>query len=113
MMGLSGKEKRQPEMGRAPLPSLVRIGQGEGGGAPPFLPLFLLLPPSPTPTRKEGSPTPGGSRTPPSCLVGEGRGKGEGGKGGAPPPFLVQFGLGGEGARGLPWPALLFSLMAH
>ena len=34
-------------------------------------------------------------------------------KGGAPPPLLVLFGLGGEGARGLPWPALLFSLMAH
>ena len=32
---------------------------------------------------------------------------------GEPPPFLVLFGLGGEGARGLPWSALLFSLMAH
>ena len=34
-------------------------------------------------------------------------------KGGAAPPFLVQFGVEGEGARGLPWPALLFSLRAH
>ena len=60
------------------------------------------------------SPTPTGSRTPPSCLGGEGKGGEERGKGGAaPPPFLVLFGLGGEGARGLPWPALLFSLMAH
>ena len=32
---------------------------------------------------------------------------------GVPPPLLVLFRLGGEGARGLPWPALLFSLMAH
>ena len=32
---------------------------------------------------------------------------------GPPPPFLVLFRLRGEGARGLPWPALLFSLMAH
>ena len=34
-------------------------------------------------------------------------------KGGRRPPFLVLFGLEGEGARGLPWPALLFSLRAH
>ena len=39
--------------GRAPPPPLVRIGQG-GGRRPPFLPLSLLLPPSPTPTRKGG-----------------------------------------------------------
>ena len=38
-----------------------------------------------------------------------GRGKWKGGR----PPFLVLFGLGGEGACVLPWPALLFSLMAH
>ena len=58
------------------------------------------------------SPTPTGSRTPPSCLVGKGRGKGERGKGGAAPlPCPIR--TRGEGARGLPWPALLFSLMAH
>ncbi len=44
------------------------------------------------------SPTPTGSRTPPSCLGGEGKGGGERGKGGAAPPFLVLFGLGGGGA---------------
>ena len=44
---------------------------------------------------------------------GEGRERGEKGKGGRRPSLLVQFGLGGEGARGLPWPALLFSLRAH
>ena len=58
------------------------------------------------------SPTPTGSRTPPSCLVGIGRRKGERGKGGAA-PLLVQFRLEGEGARGLPWPPLLFSTKAH
>ena len=34
------------------------------------------------------------------------------GKGGAA-PLLVQFGLEGEGARGLPWPPLLFSTKAR
>ena len=32
-MGLYGEEERGPGLGRVPLP-LVRIGQGEGGGAP-------------------------------------------------------------------------------
>ena len=58
------------------------------------------------------SPTPTGSRTPPSCLVGKGRRKGERGKGGAA-PLPCPIWTRGEGARGLPWPALLFSLMAH
>ena len=40
-------------------------------------------------------------------LLGGGKEGGEGeGKGGAAPPLLVQFGPEGEGARGLPWPAL-------
>ena len=50
------------------------------------------------------SPTPTGSRIPPS-LVGLGEKEGgerAEGKGGAA-PFLVQFGPEGEGARGLPW----------
>ena len=61
-----------------------------------------------------GSPTPTGSRIPPS-LVGLGENEGgerEEGKGGAA-PLLVQFGLEGEGARGLPWPPLLFSTKAQ
>ena len=41
------REKRKEQGGgRAPLPLLVRIGQGKGSGAPPFLlplPLFPLL----------------------------------------------------------------------
>ena len=44
LMGLSGpcgEEERRPGQGRAPLP-LVRIGQGEGGGAP--LPSFSCTP---------------------------------------------------------------------
>ena len=57
------------------------------------------------------SPTPTGSRTPPFQVgVGEERGGREEEKErGAPPPLLVQFGLEGEGARGCPWPPLLFS----
>ena len=40
------REKRKEQGGgRAPLPLLVRIGQGKGGSAPSFLPLFLLFPP--------------------------------------------------------------------
>ena len=43
----------------------------------------------------------------------EGRGReGEGKKGGGP-PFLVIFGLEGEGARGLPWPPLPLPTKAH
>ena len=57
-----------------------------------------------------GSPTPTGSRTPP-FLVGVGEGGKEGEKRkerGAPPPLLVQFGLGGEGRAAAPRPPLLF-----
>ena len=61
------------------------------------------------------SPTPTGSRTPPFHVgVGEEREGERGGKeGGGAAPLLVQFGLEGEGARGLPWPPLLFSTKAH
>ena len=55
---------------------------------------------------------PSGVGLPPLALVEKERGEGKEERG-APPPFLVLFGLGGEGACGLPWPALLFSLMAH
>ena len=59
----------------------------------------------------EGYWNPTGSSNPLSFLVqvgeGEGRERGEG----APPFLLVQFGLGGEGARGLPWQPLLFSTL--
>ena len=57
-------EERRGGQGRprAPSPSSPNWTRR---GRPPFLPLSLLLPPSPTPTRKGGSHTPGGSRTPP------------------------------------------------
>ena len=42
---------------------------------------------------------------------GEGRERGEKGKGGRRPSLLVQFGLEGEGARSLPWPPLLCSTL--
>src|SRR3954467_14266488 len=47
LMGLHGpRGGREKEAGGdpAPRPFLVRIGQGKGGGPPPFLSLFLLLP---------------------------------------------------------------------
>ena len=70
--GPCGEEERRPGQGRAPLPpSLNRTRRG--GGAPPFLPLLHLFPPSPIPTRKGGSPTPGGSRTPPGAPLLAGR----------------------------------------
>ena len=53
-MGLGGREERRLGLGRAPLP-LVRIGQGERGGAPlPSSPSPLSPLPSPNPTRKRG-----------------------------------------------------------
>ena len=36
LMGPSGEREGQPKVGRAPPPPLVRIGLGEGGGAPLF-----------------------------------------------------------------------------
>ena len=57
------------------------------------------------------SPTPTRSRTPLPFLVQVGEGEGEKEKGGRRPSLLVQFGLEGEGTRGLPWPPLLFSTL--
>ena len=70
-----------------PLPSPNRTR--EGGRRPPPLsfPSSSSFPPSPIPTRKEGSPTPGGSRTPPwRALLGRQ----------PPPPWLLYIrGQGG------------------
>ena len=49
----------------------------------------------------------------PPFLVGVGEGEGGGREEGRGPPLLVQFGLEEEGARGLPWPPLLFSTKAQ
>ena len=80
--------KRRGGKGWAARPSpLVRIGQGEGGGAPLSFLSPSSFPPSPTPTRKEGSPTPSGSRTPPwRALLGRP----------PPPPWLLY--IRGQGA---------------
>ena len=53
--------RRGPRAPPPPSPNRIR----EGGGAPPFLPLFLLFPPFSYSYLERGSPTPGGSRTPP------------------------------------------------
>ena len=59
LLGPRGRREKEPGGGRAPLPLLVRIGQGKGGGAPPFpLPPHFFPPPSrsPTPTRRRTPP---------------------------------------------------------
>ena len=56
-------ERRGKEQGRG-RPSQAQSELG-GGDGPPFLPPSFLFLPSPTPNRKKGSPTPGGSWTPP------------------------------------------------
>ena len=50
---------------------------------------------------------------PPLALVEKERGEGKEERGALPPPLPCPIRTRGEGARGLPWPALLFSLMAH
>ena len=86
----------------APLPPYIKEQGGRGGrpggGAPGgvLLPPGVGLPPFPCWIRRRGK-------------VEEEEKK----ERGAPPPLLVQFGLEGEGARGLPWPPLLFSTKAH
>ena len=82
---------------RVPPAPVYKGGRGGCGRPPRGAPGGVLLPP--------------GVGLPPLALVKE-RGEGKEERGAAP-PFLVLFGLGGEGARGLPWPALLFSLRAH
>ena len=51
LMGLSGEEEGRPGQATRPSPSSANWTRR---GRPPFLPLSLLLPPSPTPTRKGG-----------------------------------------------------------
>ena len=80
-------EKRRGGQGRPRAPSPPSPNWTRRGATPPFFLLFLLFPTSPSPTRKEGSPTPGGSRTPPwRALLGR-----------RPPP-LGSFIYGGRGA---------------
>ena len=82
-----------------PLPLYIKEQGGRGGRPGGGVPGGVLLPP--------------GVGLPPFLVgVGEG-GEGERKERGVPPPLLVQFGLEGEGARGLPWPPLLFSIKAH
>ena len=87
---------------RVPLPPYIEEQGGRPAGpvgcarrrSPP--PSRSRIPPFPTPTRR-----------------GKGRQRKRRKKGGAAPLLLVQFILEGEGARGLPWPPLLFSTKAQ
>ena len=88
LVGLGGREGGRPGQGRAPFPPF-RIGQGEGGGPPSFLPSTPSPPPSSSYMAKGGRATPTGSRTPPFLVelgLGSGNEEGEGKGGGAPPP---------------------------
>ena len=84
------------------MPPYIKDQRGRGaaslGGAPGGVLLLpgVGLPPFPCWTRRERGKRWRGGR-----------------KGGAPPPLLVLFGLGGEGRAALPWPPLLFSTKAH
>ena len=80
-----------------PLPPYIKEQGGRGGRPGGGAPGGVLLP--------------SGVGLPP-FLVGLGEGgkeEGERKERGGAAPLLVQFGLEGEGAHGLPWPPLLFS----
>ena len=104
-MGFSGKEKGAAQGGPRAPPPPVRIGQGEGGGAPPFLPLSLLFPPPLLVQQgKGGRPTPGRSRTPTRRGKEVGR---ERERGAPPPPSPSPIRTRGEEARSPPLAAPL------
>ena len=76
---------------RVPPAPVYKGGRGEVRPAPRGAPGGVLLP--------------SGVGLPPLALVEKERGEGKEERG-APPPSLSYSDLGGEGARGLPWPAL-------
>ena len=81
-----------------PLAPVYKGGRGGGAAVPRGAPGGVLLPP--------------GVGLPPLALL-EKEGGREKEERGPPPPLPCPIRTRGEGACGLPWPALLFSLMAH
>ena len=67
LVGFSGREERWPGLGRAPLPPSPNRTRREGAGAPLLLSLSFPTPRILFQLGKGGSPTPGGSRTPPGA----------------------------------------------
>ena len=78
-----------------PLAPVYKGGRGGGAAGPRGAPGGVLLPP--------------GVGLPPLALLEKERGRGKEER----PPLPCPIRTRGEGARGLPWPALLFSLRAH
>ena len=83
---------------RVPPAPVYKGGRGDVRPAPRGAPGGVLLPP--------------GVGLPPLAMVEKERGEGKEERG-APPPLPCPIWTRGEGACGLPWPALLFSLRAH
>ena len=69
LLGPSGEEEGRPRAVARPFPP-VRIGQGGGGGVPPFLSPSLSFPLLSYSYLEGGSPTPGRSRTPHGARLG-------------------------------------------
>src|SRR3954470_23220094 len=82
-----------------PLAPVYKGGRGEVRPAPRGAPGGVLLPL--------------GVGLPPLALLEKERGRGKEETWAPPPPLPCPIRTRGEGARGLPWPPLLFSLRAH